>query len=79
MVALVILVVVARLIPAALPVLLVAACPLSMVLMMRTMTRDKGAAPTPAEDQGQDAQIADLRSELTRIRAELQGRDEARN
>lgn len=73
-VGLVVLLVAPGAIGAALPLLLVAACPLSMVLMMRTMSgsaasRTNGEAePPPASDE-----VARLRAEVDRLRAQQAG------
>lgn len=56
-----------RLAGAALPLLIVAACPLSMVLMMRAMNRGS-ATPDSA------ARVHDLEAEVARLRAEVQSR-----
>lgn len=59
---------------AALPLLIVAACPLSMLLMMRMMSGSGKAScsTTPSETSG-DAELAQLREEVERLRAEQQG------
>ena len=59
---------------AALPLLIVAACPLSMLLMMRMMSGSGNAScsTAPSEDSG-DAELAQLRAEVERLRAEQQG------
>ena len=62
---------------AALPVLLVAACPLSMLFMMRGMSGNATASP-PAQMQGdqlpagvtRDARLAELQSRKSRMQAE---------
>jgi hypothetical protein len=67
----------------ALPVLAVAACPLSMLLMMRGMRSgdrscaaptDRDASPASASRQDLD-EVAELRGEVRRLRAELASRD----
>jgi hypothetical protein len=55
------------LIGASLPLLLLAACPLSMVVMMRAMSRDR-AASSP-EVAGTD-EVSALRAEVARLRME---------
>ncbi len=59
---------------AALPLLIFAACPLSMVLMMRMMSGSGNASCStkPSETTG-DAELAQLRAEVERLRAEQQG------
>ncbi|MGH9152479.1 MAG: DUF2933 domain-containing protein [Acidimicrobiales bacterium] len=59
---------------AALPLLIVAACPLSMLLMMRMMSGSGNAScsTTPSQTSG-DAELAQLRAEVERLRAEQQG------
>lgn len=59
---------------AALPLLIFAACPLSMLLMMRMMSGSGKAScsTTSSEDSG-DAELAQLRAEVERLRAEQQG------
>ncbi len=63
---------------AALPVLVVAACPLSMLLMMRAMG-SKGGCKTKndATDTNND-EVAQLRAQVAALRAEQQSRSEAR-
>ncbi|HXH59009.1 DUF2933 domain-containing protein [Iamia sp.] len=57
------------LIGAALPLLVLAACPLSMVVMMRAMSKDR-AASSP-EGAGADAdEVSALRTEVARLRME---------
>ena len=67
-----------NLIGAALPLLVVAACPLSMLLMMRAMQGggrcDSSSDTTTGESQSQRAdsaaELAQLRAELDQLRAE---------
>lgn len=60
---------------AALPVLVVAVCPLSMLVMMRRMQGDRSATSAPEEGRPADLpatqaeQLAELRSQLATIRA----------
>ena len=58
----------------ALPLLIVAACPLSMLLMMRMMSGSGNAScnTDPSETSG-DAELAQLRAEVERLRAKQQG------
>lgn len=53
---------------AALPLLILAACPLSMVLMMRAMSGNGGGSGSKADPDGQ----ADTTDELAALRAEVQ-------
>lgn len=56
-----------------LPLLFVAACPLSMLLMMRGMSGNGGQCSNGRASQpgaGHDAEIARLRSEIERLRRE---------
>jgi len=57
-----------NLIGAALPVLVMAICPLSMLLMMKAMSRRDDAAAEPARDNGADAELAELRREVAELR-----------
>ncbi len=57
-----------RLVLAALPVLLVLACPLSMLFMMRGM-RGRGSQ-TPVTEQTHEEQLTELRSRLSSVQAE---------
>jgi hypothetical protein len=62
-----------NLISAALPLLILAACPLSMLVMMKMMSGDKSKAAstgsgTTATDI--DAELASLRAEVTRLRSD---------
>jgi len=75
-----------NLLVAALPVLLIAVCPLSMVLMMRGMQREHHGSQSGNDGTGmrvapsRDVQIAALKAEreaADRRIAELEGRDEA--
>jgi hypothetical protein len=59
---------------AALPVLVLLACPLSMVFMMRTMSRVAAPADRPAGDAvpaSTDPEVVRLRAEVDQLRAEL--------
>lgn len=68
-----------RMFGAVLPLLMVAICPLSMLLMMRAMSRSGnrcqtgGATGQPAA-RDTDAEIARLQAEIDRLRAEPTGR-----
>src|SRR6266478_856273 len=57
-----------RLVLAALPVLLVLACPLSMLFMMRGMRG--GGSQTPVTEQTHEEQLTELRSRLSSVQAE---------
>ena len=57
-----------RLLLAALPVLLVLACPLSMLFMMRGMRG--GGSQTPVTEQTHEEQLTELRSRLSSVQAE---------
>ena len=58
---------------AALPLLIFAACPLSMLLMMRMMSGSgKASCSTTASETGGDAELAQLRAEVERLRVEQQ-------
>lgn len=65
-----------NLIGAALPLLLVAACPLSMLLMMRAMSGMSGAKNGSCSTKGTDEatsadrELAELRAEIVRLRSE---------
>lgn len=88
-VALAVLAVSPRLFGAALPLLILAACPLSMVLMMRRMDHSRegggagasasGSCGTRAGHSDQDAEVRELQEEVNRLRAELRlhGEDRA--
>ena len=75
MVALAVLLFAPRMFGAVLPLLLVAICPLSMLLMMRAMSgsgnrcQTGGAAGQPAT-RDTDAEIARLQADLDRLRAD---------
>ncbi len=71
-VGLAILVLVPRLFAVAVPILVLAACPLSMVLMMRAM-RTKGTGTVSGPDApgvDHEARVAELEEEVGRLRAE---------
>lgn len=55
------------------PVLIMAACPLSMLLMMRGMSSRDHQVPTAA---GDDHQLRELEEEVNRLKAELALRGE---
>ena len=55
---------------AAVPVLALAACPLSMLLMMRGMGQGRCAAGAPADQRAPADELARLRAEVARLRAE---------
>ncbi len=57
---------------AALPLLIVAACPLSMLLMMRAMRPMGSAKTTDGTDEADE--VARLRAEVAALRAERQSR-----
>ena len=67
-----------NLIGAALPLLIFAACPLSMLLMMCAMSgrgrcqteSDKSAVKNPTTEGDTTAELATLRAEVTQLRAE---------
>jgi hypothetical protein len=67
-----------RMFGAVLPLLMVAICPLSMLVMMRAMSGSRnrcqtgGAAGQPAADT--DAEIVRMQAEIDRLRAEAAGR-----
>ena len=62
---------------AAVPLLVLAACPLSMVLMMRAMG-SMGSCKTKDGAQTNPDEVAQLRAEVATLRAERQSRSEAR-
>ncbi len=53
---------------AALPLLLLAICPLSMIVMMRAMSG--GQAKSDAPDQSESSEVKELRAEVERLRVE---------
>lgn len=57
-----------NLIGAALPVLVMAICPLSMLIMMKAMARRDDTATEPARDGEAAAELADLRREVAELR-----------
>lgn len=77
-----------RLLAPVAPLLLFAACPLSMVFMMRRMSGDKGAGcatgstDTSGERVGasssspRDAELRELQEEVNRLKAEVQLRSQ---
>ena len=62
-----------RLLAGLAPVLIVAVCPLSMLLMMRGMTGRDQEAPGAADD---DRQLRELEEEVNRLKVELALRGE---
>jgi hypothetical protein len=56
---------------ATVPLLLVLACPLSMILMMRGMEASRSAETEPPDDTTTPARTDDQASETTRLRAEI--------
>ncbi len=62
---------------AAFPLLILAACPLSMLLMMRAMG-SMGSCKTKDDRQANADEVAQLRAEVAALRAERQSRSEAR-
>ena len=54
-----------------LPLLVVAICPLSMVLMMRGMNRDKSCQTNSASTPSTVSTASDTDAELIRLRAEI--------
>lgn len=72
-----------RLLGSAAPLLIMAACPLSMIVMMRAMGRertDAPSAPLASETSDSDARLRELEEEVNRLRAEsrLEGRQPSR-
>ncbi len=61
---------------AALPLLVLAACPLSMLLMMRAMG-SMGSCRTKDDREPNSDEVAQLRDEVAALRAERQSRSEA--
>ncbi len=59
-----------RLLSVALPVLLLAACPLSMAAMMWGMRRSSGSRTPASSTLGSEARMAELRAELVRMKTE---------
>ena len=68
-----------NLIGAALPLLILAVCPLSMLVMMKMMSGDKSASSAPTDPAGEvtdvDAELAKLRAEVGRLRSGRQSAD----
>lgn len=62
-----------RLLAGLAPVLIMAACPLSMLLMMRGMS---GRDQQPAAATGDDRQLRELEEEVNRLKVELALRSE---
>ncbi len=62
---------------AAVPLLVLAACPLSMLLMMRAMS-SMGSCKTKEDAEAKPYEVAQLRAEVAALRAEHQSRSEAR-
>lgn len=66
---------------AALPLLLLAACPLSMIIMMKMMSGDsknkacatKGQTSSDAVDSSNDAEVSALRAKVDQLEAERRG------
>ena len=54
---------------AVLPLLIVLACPLSMLVMMR-----RGSGPASSSSAGSDSDLDALRTEIVQLRAEVQAR-----
>lgn len=63
-----------NLIGAALPLLILAACPLSMVFMMRAMSGDKSTPESQEHGTAADAgsELSALRAEVSRLREDRQ-------
>lgn len=59
-----------HLIGAALPLLILAVCPLSMLVMMRMMSGGKSESPAAEGATDIDAELSSLRSEVARLRAD---------
>lgn len=53
---------------AALPLLILAICPLSMIVMMRVMSGGKSKSNAP--DQLESSEVSELRAEVERLRVE---------
>lgn len=75
-VAVVVFVLAPRLLGAIGPVLIMAACPLSMLLLMSRMARREEG---PEETAGGDRQLLELEEEVNRLKAELALRDQQRS
>ena len=67
-----------RLLGAAAPLLIMAVCPLSMILMMRTM-HGRSDAPAANNGDGEGRQLRELEEEVNRLKAELHIRDQERS
>lgn len=57
------------LVAAAVPLLILAACPLSMVLMMRMMSRSADGSDGPPARTDTDDELSQLRAEVATLRA----------
>lgn len=55
----------------ALPILLLAACPISMLLMMATMRQPTSAAPVPEDVKTLQAQLAELTAQQQQVKEHL--------
>ena len=55
----------------ALPILLLAACPISMLVMMATMKQPTSQAPAPEDIDSLQAQLADLTGRQEQVRERL--------
>ena len=62
---------------AAVPLLILAVCPLYMMLMMRAMG-SRGSCTTKDDDETNADEVAQLRAEVSALRAERQSRSDAR-
>ena len=62
---------------AVVPLLVLAACPLSMLLMMRAMG-SMGSCKTKHDGETNADEVAQLRAEVAELRGERQSRSEAR-
>lgn len=59
-----------NLISAALPLLILAVCPLSMLVMMRVMSRDKSKSGSADGTTDVDAELSSLRAEVARLQTD---------
>lgn len=55
----------------ALPVLLLAACPVSMLVMMATMRQPTTPAPAPEDINSLETQLAELTAQQEQVKAQL--------